>query len=124
MVSPEDVVTRVRNARKKRRWTQAELAENAGVSLGTVQNFEGRKSAPQPENLRNMMRAVGLEVDDAEVAEATRAEWPGEVQVFLDMMGAYLMSMQESERMTVIHDLTRQIFSAHRVSPGSLPNKG
>ena len=110
----DDVVTRVRAARKARGWTQKRLAEEAGVSLRTVQYFEGRTSAPQPENLRNMTRALGLTSNnDDEVAEATRSEWPGEVRVFLDMMGAYLMTMPEGARMTVIHDLTRQIFLAN-----------
>jgi transcriptional regulator with XRE-family HTH domain len=107
----EDYAARVRAERKKRKWTQQELADRAGMSLRALQNFEGRKATPQPENLRAVLAAVDLDPEGADVAAETRAEWPADVQAFLDMMGAYLVyAVPEESRRVVIHDLTRQIF--------------
>ena len=110
-MSHQDFAARVRAERKSRRWTQQELADKASVSLRTVQMFETRKAEPQPENLRLILAAVGINPDD-EVADATREDWPLDVKVALDMIGAYLVTFSEDQRLDVIHDLTRQIFAA------------
>lgn len=107
-----DFPARVHKERKARGWTQAQLAERADVSLRTVQNVEGRKTTPQPANLRAILAALDIDLDGDEVAAETRATWPPEVQVFLDMLGAYLMAMPERTRLEAIHDITRQIFTA------------
>lgn len=105
-----DFPARVRVERKRRGWTQTDLAKAAHLSLRTVQNFEGRKGDPQPENLRALLTALDIDPDGDEVAARTRSEWPAPVQVFLDMLGAYLMTLPEDARLEAIHDITRQIF--------------
>lgn len=111
----EDFPARVRAERKKRGWTQQDLADAAGVSLRTAQNFETRKGAPQAENLRAILVAVGIDPEGDDVATRTRSDWPVDVQVFLDMLGAYLVATypDEDDRRGVEQDLTRQIFRAN-----------
>lgn len=106
----DDVAERVRVARKARKWTQRELAEAAGVSLGTVSNFERRKADPQATHLRAILRALELEDagGDAQASE-TRREWPQDVKVFLDVMGIFLMGLPDDQREAAIYDITRQI---------------
>lgn len=104
------LATQVRAARKARNWTQQDLADAAGVKLGMVNNFETHKTTPQPGNLRSILTVLdlGTEAGD-DTAASTRDEWPADVRVFLDVIGVYLSSMGEEQRLRVIHDLTRQI---------------
>lgn len=114
-MSTEDFPTRVRIERKKRHWTQQDLADRTGVSLRAIQNYEGGKSVLQAPNLRTVLAALDIDPDDDppgdEVAAETRNSWPAEVSVFLDMLGAYLMTMPEERRLRSIHDMTRMIFN-------------
>lgn len=84
----------IRQHRRARKWTQAQLAEAAGVSVRMIQDAESGKHTPQPENMRAI--AAALEVEG--VPEETRAAWPADVQVFLDIMGATLTAMSEADR--------------------------
>lgn len=110
MNAAEDLVERVRRARKDRGWTQQQLAEAAGISLRTYQNFENRVGTPQSGNLRAILTAVGVEPIGEETADATRQTWPGDILVFLDMIGAYLATMSAEQRQQVMHQWTREIF--------------
>jgi transcriptional regulator with XRE-family HTH domain len=104
------IAERVREERKRRGWTQEELAKRADIKLGAMSNFERRKSNLQPGNLRSVMRVLGLE-DEAGDSQArqTREEWPPDVRTFLDVMGVFLSDLPDERRLRLIHDLTRQI---------------
>lgn len=106
----EDLPARVRRARKSLGWTQGELAEHAGVSTKTIQNFEGRRGTPQGGNLQAILRAVQLGDEDEGIAEATREEWRPRIRIHLDVIGAYLDSLPEEEADRVMHDDIRRIF--------------
>lgn len=112
-VEENDLPARVRAIRRSRGWTQPQMAEAAGMKPRAYQMFEGRQSTPQPENLRGILRAAGLNGDDMD-GTAGRSELPRDIKVFLDMLGAYLMSLPEARRLEIVHNLTRQIFQAHR----------
>lgn len=112
-MSNDDMPGRVRAERKRRRLTQEEVADAAGVSLRSYQMFETRRSVPQAENLRSILAALEIEPGD-ETARTTRAGWPPDVQVFLDVMGAYLVTLSDEDRLTTIHNVTRQIFESRR----------
>lgn len=110
MTDMDELAKKVRAARLRRNWTQQELADAAGVSLGTVSNFEIRKSTPQPPKLRAITQALDLEREAGDaVASETRSEWPADVKTFLDVMGLFLTSMSDEHRTEVMYDLTRQI---------------
>lgn len=115
MTNGNDLPAQVRAARKARSWTQADLAREAGVGERTIQAFETRESWPQSDNLRAILAAVDLEEASDEVAAATRAAWAPDIQVFLDMMGAFLSTMSDDERRKFTYDLTRQIFNRRSV---------
>jgi transcriptional regulator with XRE-family HTH domain len=93
-----NLAVRAKRERKRRGWTQQELANRTGVvSLGTVSNFERRKARPQPEHLRAILRALDLEMESGDAqAEETRGSWSPEVRVFLDVVGVFLSAVRRS----------------------------
>lgn len=107
-----DLPGRVREERRRRKWTQRQMAEKAGVALRTYQNFEARTGSPQGANLRAILAAVEMDDSQEALAEATRDEWRPSTKVFLDMMGAYLETMPEKDALEITHQITRQIFEA------------
>lgn len=111
-----DLAVRVREARKARGWTQGQLSEASGVKLRSISSFENGHSFPQPANLRKILRALDMTEEGGEVPDLPRilhGEWPRDIEVFRDMLAAYLVTIPEARRLEVIHDLTRQIFTAH-----------
>ncbi len=54
----------VRYWRKRKGWTQSDLAEEAGLTLETVSNVEIGRHEPRPSTLRKLARALGVEVAD------------------------------------------------------------
>lgn len=52
---------RVKAARERLGLTQADLAEAAGVAVGTVQNIEGGKTTPQKAKLAPVLEFLGLD---------------------------------------------------------------
>lgn len=113
-MSNDELVTRARAERRQRGWTQRELADKANVSLRTIQMFESGKTAPQPANQRAILAALGLAPDDVgeATAAATRASWPDHIQVYLDVIGAYVSTFPtEEEQREYIYNDTRAIFA-------------
>jgi transcriptional regulator with XRE-family HTH domain len=110
-MSTNDLPTRVREERKRRRWTQKDMAAKTGMSLRAYQGFESRSTSPQGANLRAILAAVEIDTTQEEIAEATREDWPRDIRVFLDMMGAYLATMPDEDRLAVMSAMTRRIFN-------------
>jgi hypothetical protein len=50
--------------------------------------------------------ALDIEGDPVEERES----WPLEVQVFTDMVGAFLTSLEDGRRMAIIRVMTRELF--------------
>lgn len=117
---------RVREARKLLKMTQREVATKAGIGLRTYQMFEKGGHTPQPANLEAIRWAVGLEEKGAAEpaltplrvlrppGDASEDAWPLDVRIFLDVMGAFLVTMDEPERIDFIHDATRWIVNRRR----------
>ena len=89
---------KVAAARKAQRFTQQQLAKRAGVSLGVISNVETGKTVPQPHHRRAIAKALGSDVFGDATAQATRDLWPSDVQVFTDVLGGYLASLDEDAR--------------------------
>jgi transcriptional regulator with XRE-family HTH domain len=113
-MSTDELRTRARTERRRRHLTQEQVAASVGMSARAYQMFEGGQTNPQPANLQAIVTFLGLENPPSN-GDGERPElgWPADVQVFLDMMGAYLVAMPRAQRLALIHDVTRQIFVAH-----------
>lgn len=97
---------RVTRLREERGWSKVELAERSGVPLRTVQSIEwGETKAPQRATRLALDAALGVEGDP----ERAQDDWPPDVRVFVEMVGAFLMAKPEAERLALIRALTRQI---------------
>lgn len=85
--------------------SQQQVADAAGVSLATVNNFERGASVPQYDKLVAILGVLGIEGD----AEVTAESYPDDVQTFLMMMGAYLSTLDEATRLQRIGQLVQEI---------------
>lgn len=107
MSSQESIVSaRVRSARKSRGWSQAALAQAAGVAEGTVARIE-RGEKVRPGNLYSVRVALNIETD-----EPTQSELPDSVVTALDIVQKWLMALpnpQEVDR--AANELTRWVAS-------------
>jgi transcriptional regulator with XRE-family HTH domain len=86
----------IRQERKRRKWTQKELADAANVSLGTVQNAEAGKSVPQPSNRVAILGVLGITEEGTRAAP--RDGWAPEVRVALNIVGLWLEQVEGEER--------------------------
>ena len=116
----EDLRTRVRAARKRRKWSQGKLSEVTGISVRTLSAFEnGETKKMQPANLRAIARALDIPLDepmsvvpdddDEMVAARTRAQWPDDVVVFADVLSQWLSTLSDEERRHMMGVLFRWI---------------
>lgn len=119
-MDPRALGALVRSRRKKRGLDQRELANLAGVSLGTVQNIEGAKvRKPHQGNLEAILAVLDLplgsdgDAADDPTEESGEIEWPPDVEAFRDIIGLYLMQFDPATRVKVMRVVNRQIiFSA------------
>lgn len=59
----------IRQARVDLGWTQKDLAEESGVSIETIKRYEnGKIKSPESELVRNIVRALGIDVREVPVA--------------------------------------------------------
>lgn len=103
-----------RAARKRLGLTQREAADKVGISHRAYQDFEGSKTKTQPANLRQIIEALDLTPEDADIAQMTQDGFPLETRVFLDMVGAYMESMTTEDRLDFIRRETRRLFNRPR----------
>ncbi len=57
----------IREWRKEKGWTQAELAYHAGVAPSSVYNWESGRFEPRASQLRDLAAALGVKMDDIEL---------------------------------------------------------
>jgi transcriptional regulator with XRE-family HTH domain len=63
IMSPiERVAERLQQLRKRRKWTQAELADKAGLSRGYLARLETARQDPTLTTLEALARALGVKV--------------------------------------------------------------
>lgn len=106
------VAERFASARKARKLKQEELAELAGVSVGTISNLENAKSLPQRRIRVALTEALGEDVFDDNLGESARLGWPEDVQVFTDVIGQYLASLTPPERSETVGRWMREIVAS------------
>ena len=59
-------VARLRTLRRRRGWTQAQLAEAAGVGVATITRLEAAGVAPRPSTLARIAAALGVRIPDVD----------------------------------------------------------
>ena len=59
-----DIALRIKQLRYLKNWSQSDLAEQAGVTLGAVGNWETGKRFPAGKNLTNLAHALGVSESD------------------------------------------------------------
>lgn len=92
--------------REERGWSQEELAQHADVPKRTIQDVELDKvKTPQRRTRTKLEMALDIEGN----AEQTRRSWPADVQVFLDVMGAFLSALPENRRLDMMREITMDI---------------
>lgn len=95
-----EMIARLREAHG---WSQDELAHQAGVPKRTIQDVELDKvKTPQRRTRQKLEMALEIEGN----AEATRQSWDADVQVFLDVMGAFLSTFGADERREIMRRIT------------------
>jgi transcriptional regulator with XRE-family HTH domain len=107
----EALADAVRSARKRKRWSQEDLAERAGVTLGVVSNLERMKSKPQLANRRALLKALSIDADEVPEEsedEAAEESWPRDIEVLVHVVRMTLSSLSPKVRTPVIFDMTRQ----------------
>lgn len=96
--------TEVRNARKSKGWTNAQLADAAGVAPNTVSAIENGKNV-RPGNLRAVLDALGIEPTTA------GASYSDDVELIRDMVGQWLLALPDSERKDAQGELMRFVLA-------------
>jgi len=59
----------IRELREERGWSQFELAVRAGVTPGTVGNWERGKTEPKATQLRRLAEVFGVAMDAIEISD-------------------------------------------------------
>lgn len=94
----------VRQARKAKGWTNAALAEAAGVAPNTVSSIEAGKPT-RPGTLSAVMHALELQ------PLADHATYPQHVELVRDLVGQWLLNLPADERDAAERDLIRWVTS-------------
>lgn len=101
-VQREGVGARIKALRLERGWSQAQLAEEAGVSARTVFSVENGEHVSQPAKLRAILDAL----DVAPEPSVTLPEgMPEDVAVFVRVAAQRLSVLTEDERTAVLMQL-------------------
>jgi len=94
---------RIRTARKARGWSQARLAEAAGISENTVLSIELGKRTPQGTKLRAVLDALGLAAPADGVLDLE--DVPDDVRVFAKVAVQRLKVLPDDRRALVLADI-------------------
>lgn len=105
----KSVAARFAAARKMRKMSQQDVADAAGVSLGTISNLENAHRMPQRRTRAAIAQAIGEDIFDDGLADSARLGWPGDVQVFTQVLGAYLTALPPAERADLISEWVGRI---------------
>jgi transcriptional regulator with XRE-family HTH domain len=95
-------VERVKEIRRRKGWSQKELAEESGVGQDTISGIESGRHEPRPSTLRKLADALDVEVADffrepaVPLADASREAGPLNKDEILDVVHRAILR-QETE---------------------------
>lgn len=94
------MIARLREARG---WSQEDLGRAADVPKRTIQDIELDKvKTPQRRTRQKLHMALEIEGDP----DLTRRAWPSDIQVFLDVLGAFMVNLTEERRLELMRAMT------------------
>jgi transcriptional regulator with XRE-family HTH domain len=99
-VQREGVGARIAELRKQRGWSQARLAEEAGVSARTVFSVEKGEREPHPSKLRAILDALG--VAEPVNREIVMEHMPEDVEIFVRVAVERLCVLDYRDRAEVL----------------------
>jgi transcriptional regulator with XRE-family HTH domain len=99
----KQVGDRIKAARTDRGWSQARLAEEAGVSENTILSIEKGERSTQGTKLRAVLDALGLAVPADGVLDLDGV--PEDVRVFLKVAAQRLKVLPADRRAQVLADI-------------------
>ena len=101
--------------RRKRRWSQAELARRAGVSRPTISNYEsGKTQNPNPDVIQAIARILEIPTEDAFRAAGLLPLKPEHTPANAQL--DYIFSQLSPDDQAVVLDIV-QVFLNHRFTP-------
>jgi transcriptional regulator with XRE-family HTH domain len=103
------IAARFKEARLARNMDQKDVAEKAGVSVGTINNLEHGRRMPHRRTRAAISRALGEDIFEDGLGDEARLGWPQDVQVFADVIGGYLAALPPTERAEVVGRWMREI---------------
>lgn len=100
---PAVLAAEIRQARKVKKWTQEELADQAQVSVRTVRNLEAGREV-SPGTLGVVLRSLGREPEPP--------TFPDDVAVITNAIGYRLIALPAKERAALGGELIRLLMSS------------
>lgn len=96
----------IRATRKRRGWTQEELAEAAGVGRSTIIRWEKGETRPEPQQLRAVANVLGIPLEEAYAATGWWPPEPGDTPSrTLEERKAALLELIDPEDREMLQDL-------------------
>lgn len=84
--------------RKRKNWTQYDLAPAAGISVDTLRGYEQQKRWPDPEIIEALAKALDCRPADILIAPEDMSEAPITVDHALFVLRAYIDATKKADR--------------------------
>jgi transcriptional regulator with XRE-family HTH domain len=116
-------VERVKEIRRRKGWSQKELAEESGVGQDTISGIESGRHEPRPSTLRKLADALDVEVADffrepaVPLADASREAGPLNKDEILDVVHDAILRQETETQQAVNRAISSQRMQDSYVRP-------
>lgn len=90
-----DIAKAIKQARKKQKLTQSELAESAGLSLAFINQLENGKKSPTLKSLEKISQALGIPFPVLSFLSLDENDIPSEKRSAFKVIGPSIQAMIE-----------------------------
>ena len=114
---------RVKEIRRRKGWSQKELAEESGVGQDTISGIESGRHEPRPSTLRKLADALDVEVADffrepaVPLADASREAGPLNKDEILDVVHDAILRQETETQQAVNRAISSQRMQDSYVRP-------